>query len=52
MDHPGEMPEEFVLIGYKDGSARGVCDFLSCMTDRYAVRTYQQLFIPAAFPVN
>lgn len=51
-DHPGEMPEEFVLIGYRDGSARGVCDFLSCMTDRYAVRTYQQLFIPSAFPAN
>lgn len=51
-NHPGEMPEEFVLIGYRDGSDRGVCDFLSCMTDRYAVRTYQQLFIPSSFPVN
>lgn len=51
-NHPGEMPEEFVLIGYRDGSDRGVCDFLSCMTDRYAVRTYQQLFIPSSFPAN
>lgn len=50
-EHPGEMPEEFVLIGYREGTARAVCDFLSCMTDRYAVRTYQQLFIPAAFPM-
>ena len=50
--HPGEMPEEFVLIGYRDGSERGVCDFLSCMTDRYAVRLYQQLFIPASFPMT
>ena len=47
--HPGEMPEEFVLIGYREGSARGVCDFLSCMTDRYAIRTYQKLFVPAGF---
>ena len=51
-EHPGEMPEEFVLIGYREGTARGVCDFLSCMTDRYAVRLYQQLFIPSAFPAN
>lgn len=51
-DHPGEMPEEFVLIGYREGTARGVCDFLSCMTDRYAVRLYQKLFIPSAFPAN
>ena len=50
MHHPGEMPEEFVLIGYREGMERGVCDFLSGMTDRYAVRTYQQLFVPAAFP--
>ena len=49
-EHPGEMPEEYVLIGYREGMARGVCDFLSGMTDRYAVRTYQQLFIPASFP--
>lgn len=51
-DHPGEMSEEFVLIGYREGTARGVCDFLSCMTDRYAVRLYQKLFIPSAFPAN
>lgn len=49
MAHPGEMPDEFMLIGYREGTARAVCDFLSCMTDRYAVRLYQQLFIPAAF---
>ncbi|MBE5796094.1 MAG: deoxyguanosinetriphosphate triphosphohydrolase [Clostridiales bacterium] len=48
-EHPGEMPEEFVLIGYREGTARAVCDFLSCMTDRYAIRTYQRLFVPAGF---
>ena len=45
----GEMPEEFVLIGYREGTARAVCDYLSCMTDRYAIRTYQKLFVPAGF---
>lgn len=48
-EHPGEMPEEFVLIGYREGTDRAVCDFLSCMTDRYAIRTYQKLFVPAGF---
>ena len=48
-DHPGEMPEEFVLIGYREGTDRAVCDFLSCMTDRYAIRLYQKLFVPAGF---
>lgn len=50
--HPAEMPEEFFMIGYRDGSERSVGDFLSCMTDRYAVRLYQQLFIPVSFPAN
>lgn len=47
--HPGEMPNEYLLIGYKEGTDRAVCDFLSGMTDRYAVRQYQSLFIPGAF---
>ena len=48
--HPGEMPEEFVMIGYRDGTERSVCDFLSCMTDRYATRKFRDLFVPSAFP--
>ena len=47
--HVNEMPEEFLLIGYQDGIDRAVADFISCMTDRYALRVYQQLFLPAGF---
>ena len=47
--HASEMPEEFVLIGYKDGMDRAVADYLSCMTDRFAIRTYERLFIPTGF---
>jgi len=49
-EHPGEMPEEFVLIGYEDGTERSVCDYLSCMTDRYATRKFTALFAPSSFP--
>ena len=48
--HPVEMPEEFVMIGYRDGIERSVADFLSCMTDRYATRAFSRLFMPSAFP--
>lgn len=48
-EHPGEMPEEFMLIGFREGTARAVCDFLSCMTDRYAIRLFQRLFVPTGF---
>ena len=29
------------MIGYRDGTERSVCDFLSCMTDRYATRKFR-----------
>ncbi len=51
MEHPGKMPLEYVQIAYRDGTERAVTDFLACMTDRYAIRTYQNLFVPASFPV-
>lgn len=51
MENPGEMPLEYVQIAYRDGTERAVIDFLACMTDRYALRTFQHLFAPSAFPV-
>lgn len=49
--HPGEMPLEYVQISYRDGTERAVTDFLACMTDRYAMRVYEGIFLPSAFPV-
>ncbi|MBR3016588.1 MAG: deoxyguanosinetriphosphate triphosphohydrolase [Clostridia bacterium] len=51
MEHPGQMPLEYVQIAYRDGTERAVTDYLACMTDRYAIRTYQNLFVPVSFPV-
>ncbi len=51
MEHPGEMPLEYVQTAYKEGNERAVIDYLACMTDRYALRMFQQLFSPSAFPV-
>ena len=44
------MPEDFILTGYRDGTERSVCDYLSCMTDRYATRRFTALFAPSSFP--
>ena len=51
MEHPGKMPLEYVEISYRDGTERAVTDYLACMTDRFALRTYQQIFVPVSFPV-
>lgn len=48
-EHPAQMPLEYVEICYREGTERGVCDYIACMTDRYAIETYQKLFIPENF---
>ncbi len=48
-EHPTEMPMEYVQLIYTDGIERAVCDFIACMTDRYAMKTYRDLVMPAAF---
>ncbi len=52
MEHLAELPEEYLMICYREGSARGVCDFLSGMTDRYAIRLFHSLFVPSGFPIS
>ncbi len=45
--HPERLPAEFRLTAETESPARAACDYIACMTDRYAVNLYQQLFIPA-----
>ena len=44
--HPDQMPALYRNNIETDGVARCVCDFISGMTDRYAIETYKELFIP------
>jgi dGTPase len=40
------MPELYRRGCEEEGVARCVCDFVSGMTDRYAIESFQKLFIP------
>jgi len=44
--HFDEVPEPYHHMAETDGRATCVCDYLASMTDRYAVATYEKLFIP------
>ena len=44
--HPSKMPENYTKNLEDEGVERCVCDFLSGMTDRYAIETYNDLFVP------
>jgi len=49
---PDEMPEDYQRIAAKDGLHRAVCDFVSGMTDKYAIHVFEGLFIPGAWQVR
>lgn len=45
--HPGRMPELYRRLAAEgEPVERCVCDFISGMTDRYAIETYEELFVP------
>lgn len=44
--HPEQIPEHYRQFVDEEGVERCVCDYVSGMTDRYAIETYQELFIP------
>jgi dGTPase len=48
--HPEQMPAEYRHIADTEGKERAVCDFLACMTDRYAIDQFTEIFVPNAFP--
>ena len=47
--HPEQLPAEYLEICYTEGAERAVCDFVGCMTDRYAIDRYTEVYIPGAF---
>lgn len=47
--HPEQLPNEYVEIVYTEGPERAACDFVGCMTDRYAIDQFSEIFVPSAF---
>lgn len=45
-ENPDQMPSEFRLTVLEEGIPRAVADYISGMTDRYAISLYKDLFIP------
>ncbi len=50
-EHPEEMAEEYKDLIFVKGEdpARAVCDYISGMSDQYAVGKFQELFVPKAW---
>ena len=41
------LPDEFKKNISEDGEERVAADYIACMTDRYAIKDYQRLFVPS-----
>jgi dGTPase len=55
LQHQSEISEPCRKRARRDGWHRAVCDYLSGMTDRYAMATYSKIFRPniaEAFPLT
>ncbi len=50
--NPHRLPEDFQPIIEREGCERAVCDYISGMTDGYAMEKYGELFIPFAWTVK
>lgn len=46
VSHPEQMPAFYYENTEREGVERMVCDYISGMTDRYAIECYRRLFIP------
>lgn len=49
LDNVSQMPRLYTDIAQRDGKERAVCDFISCMSDDYAVDLFKELFIPKSW---
>ncbi|MCL2409039.1 MAG: deoxyguanosinetriphosphate triphosphohydrolase [Oscillospiraceae bacterium] len=52
VDNPDKLPEDYRRISTQDGLPRAVSDYVSGMTDKYAIHVYEKLFVPEAWQVR
>ncbi|MBQ3221469.1 MAG: deoxyguanosinetriphosphate triphosphohydrolase [Clostridia bacterium] len=50
--HVDKLPKGYLRLLERDGKERVVCDYLSGMTDRYAIGVFENLFIPSTFSIG
>ena len=51
-ENPDKLPIDYLEIISKESVERAVCDYLSGMTDRYAIELYRDIFIPEVWRVK
>ncbi|MBQ3101050.1 MAG: deoxyguanosinetriphosphate triphosphohydrolase [Clostridia bacterium] len=52
LENPEKLPAEYSMIAMEEGIERAAADFISGMTDRYAISIYKEFFIPESWGVK
>ena len=52
MQHADKLPKPYLQLLDEYEKEQVVCDYLSGMTDRYAIAVFENLFIPANFSIG
>ncbi len=50
--HVDKLPREYQIIAGEEGAVTAVTDYVSGMTDSYAIAVFEDLFIPASWSVK
>jgi dGTPase len=48
---PGKLPEDYRQICESEGPERAAADYIAGMTDRFAVHTFEECFVPKSWRV-
>ena len=51
-EHPEKLPIDYLETISKESVGRAVCDYISGMTDRYALDLYHSIFIPEVWRIK
>ncbi len=51
LETPERMPNFYLQIAYQEGSDRAVTDYISGMSDEFAIRTFEEFFVPKRWHV-
>ena len=52
IDSPDKLPEDYRRISARDGLKQAVGDYVSGMTDKYAIHKYGEIFVPKGFALG
>ena len=44
-----KLPKNYYALIEKYGKDTVICDYLSSMTDRYAIKTFKEIYVPKNF---